>query len=212
MASPAFIERLLREHPHLERCRASLGEAVARLAECFRGGGKLLACGNGGSAADAEHIVAELMKGFRSRRPLQAEQKAALGRRWPGEGAVLAGKLQAALPAISLVSQVSLSSAVSNDVGSEMVFAQQVFGYGRPGDVLVAISTSGNAANVLNAVKVARAFGLRTVALTGAGGALGGICELSIAVPGADTAAIQENHMLVYHALCAAVEAELFPE
>jgi D-sedoheptulose 7-phosphate isomerase len=211
-AASAFIAGLFERHPHLEPCRASLTEAAEVLIDSFRAGGKLLVCGNGGSAADSEHIVGELMKGYRSLRPLGPERAAALGRYFPGEGAALAAKLQGALPAISLVSQVSLTSAVANDVGAEMVFAQQVFGYGRPGDVLLAISTSGNAANVLNAVRVGRAFGLRCIALTGTGGALGRLCDPSVAAPGADTAAIQENHMRMYHALCGAVEAELFPQ
>jgi D-sedoheptulose 7-phosphate isomerase len=211
-AASAFITGLFERQPHLEPCRASLTEAAAILIDCFPRGGKLLVCGNGGSAADSEHIVGELMKGYRSVRPLGPEPAAALTREFPGEGASLAAKLQGALPAISLVSQVSLTSAVANDVGAEMVFAQQVFGYGRPGDVLLAISTSGNALNVLNAVRVARAFGLRSIALTGTGGSLGALCDLSIAAPGTDTAAIQENHMRMYHALCGAVEAELFPQ
>jgi phosphoheptose isomerase len=211
-AASWLMDRLFEEHPHLQPCRVSLAEAVRFLVECFRQGRKVLVCGNGGSAADSEHIVGELMKGFRSRRPLGPEQAAALAGSFSEEGADLAGKLQGALPAISLVSQVSLTSAVTNDIGSDMVFAQQVFGYGRPGDVLIAISTSGSATNVLNAVRVAGAFGLRSIALTGISGALGELCDLSIAAPGADTAAIQENHMLMYHALCGAVEAELFPE
>jgi D-sedoheptulose 7-phosphate isomerase len=208
----AFIHELFEKQPALEPCRPSVEAAAAMLIDCFRRGGKLLVCGNGGSAADSEHIVGELMKGYRSPRPLGPEQAQALTRGFPGDGAALAARLQGALPAISLVSQVSLTTAVANDVGAEMVFAQQVFGYGKPGDVLVAISTSGNAVNVINAAMVARAFGLRCIALTGTGGSLGRLCDLAVSTPGADTAAIQERHMGVYHALCAAVEAELFPQ
>ena len=213
-----LIDRLFEEHPYLEPCRGPLEGALRLLVKCFRRGGKLLVCGNGGSAADSEHIVGELMKGFRLRRPLDEKSTARLTRQFPEEGPVLGEKLQGALPAISLVSQVSLTSAVANDTSPDMVFAQQVYGYGRPGDVLLAISTSGRAANVLNAAKVARAFGVSSVALTGAGGASAGeaanplaaLCDVALAAPGADTAAIQENHMRLYHCLCAALEAQLF--
>ena len=206
-----ILADLLDRRSELIPCRSSLEAAFTALAACFRGGNKLLICGNGGSAADSEHIVGELMKGFRSRRPLTEAGTEPLRRLYGEEGEKIALRLQGALPAISLVSQVSLCTAIANDVAADMIFAQQVYGYGRRGDALIAISTSGGAANAINAVKVARALEMRTIALTGTGGTLGRICEITIGVPGTDTAAVQEHHMAVYHGLCAALEAELFP-
>jgi D-sedoheptulose 7-phosphate isomerase len=203
---------LFEQRAELIPCRSALETAFEALTSCFRAGNKLLICGNGGSAADTEHIVGELMKGFRSRRPIPEADVARLRELYGNNGEDIARRLQGALPAISLVSQISLATAVANDVSADMVFAQQVFGYGRPGDALLAISTSGNAANVINAVKVARALDVKTIALTGEGGALKELTEIPINVPGGDTARIQEYHMSIYHTLCAALEAELFPE
>jgi len=205
------ISALLERRAELIPCRSALEAAFEALKSCFQAGNKLLICGNGGSAADTEHIVGELMKGFRSRRPLPESEVAKLRTLYGSDGEEIARRLQGALPAISLVSQISLATAVTNDVSADMVFAQAVFGYGRPGDALIAISTSGNAANVINAVKVARALDLKTIALTGQGGTLKGLAEISISAPGGDTARIQEFHMALYHSLCAALEAELFP-
>jgi D-sedoheptulose 7-phosphate isomerase len=202
---------LFEQRGELSPCRLSLESAFEALTSCFQAGNKLLICGNGGSAADTEHIVGELMKGFRSRRPLPEPQVNKLRELYGAEGEEIARRLQGALPAISLVSQISLATAVANDVSADMVFAQQVFGYGRRGDSLLAISTSGNAANVINAVKVARALELKTIALTGEGGTLKELAEITISVPGGDTARIQEYHMSIYHSLCAALEAEMFP-
>jgi len=205
------ISGLFEQQTELIPCRSALEAAFEALKSCFQAGNKLLICGNGGSAADTEHIVGELMKGFRSRRPLPEAELAKLRTLYGSDGEEIARRLQGALPAISLVSQISLATAVTNDVSADMVFAQQVFGYGRPGDALIAISTSGNAANVINAVKVARALDLKTIALTGLGGTLKELVEISISAPGGDTSRIQEYHMAIYHSLCAALEAELFP-
>ena len=205
------ISDLFERRTELIRCRSALEAAFEALKSCFQAGNKLLICGNGGSAADTEHIVGELMKGFRSRRPLPEADVSKLRTLYGSDGEEIARQLQGALPAISLVSQISLATAVTNDVSADMVFAQAVFGYGKPGDALIAISTSGNAANVINAVKVARALDLKTIALTGEGGALKELVEISISAPGVDTARIQELHMALYHSLCAALEAELFP-
>ncbi|MEE8589983.1 MAG: SIS domain-containing protein [Spirochaetia bacterium] len=205
------ISGLFEQQTELIPCRSALEAAFEALKSCFQAGNKLLICGNGGSAADTEHIVGELMKGFRSRRSLPEAELAKLRTLYGSDGEEIARRLQGALPAISLVSQISLATAVTNDVSADMVFAQQVFGYGRPGDALIAISTSGNAANVINAVKVARALDLKTIALTGLGGTLKELVEISISAPGGDTSRIQEYHMAIYHSLCAALEAELFP-
>jgi len=195
----------------LEALREPLAAALDLLAGALHGGGKVLVCGNGGSAADSEHIVGELMKGFRSRRPLPEADRVRLEAACGLEGRALAGRLQRALPAISLVSQVSLGSAVANDLGADLVFAQQVYGYGRPGDALIAISTSGNAGNVLAACRTARAFGLKVLGLTGAdGGRLAQACDVCLRAPASETSAVQVWHLRAYHLLCGLLEAELF--
>lgn len=200
-----------RELPH--GCAAAVERAYELIESCYRGGNKVLVCGNGGSAADSEHIVAELMKGFRLRRPLSSEQRQALQSVDPEGYGALADCLQQALPALSLVSHSALITAFSNDVSPETAFAQQVLGYGKPGDLLIAISTSGQSRNVVAAVKVAKAFGLATVALTGeAEGPLSELCTVTVRVPARDTAAVQEYHLAVYHALCSMVEHELFAD
>jgi phosphoheptose isomerase len=209
--SSELFEQFFQNHPDLTCCRDSMEAALDILMNAFRGGNKLLICGNGGSAADAEHIVGELMKGFASPRRLPDRTVATLTELFPEEGRQLADKLQGALPAISLVSQSSLCSAIINDIGAEMVFAQQVFGYGIRGDVLWALSTSGKAKNVVWAAKTAKALGLKTIGLTGkAGSPLSGLCDVTIQVPAVATAEVQEYHMRVYHRVCAVLEAELF--
>src|SRR3954465_14100795 len=147
---------LLERYPVLQPCDKDLTAAFDLLVEVYRNGNKLLICGNGGSAADSEHIVAELMKGFLKRRPIPAEDTAKLQSE---AGRKIAARLQGALPAISLPSHTSLCTALGNDTDFDMIFAQQVYGLGRAGDVLLAISTSGKSANVCNAVIVAKAFG-----------------------------------------------------
>jgi phosphoheptose isomerase len=179
--------------------------------ECFTAGHKVLTCGNGGSAADSEHIVGELMKAFRLPRPLTPKQTEALKAEFGPDEAI--SQLQQALPAISLVSQTSLITAFANDVSADMVFAQQVLGYGQTGDVLIAISTSGRSKNVVNAAKTARAFGLHVIGLTGeAESPLSAVCSVTVRVPARETAQVQEHHLKVYHALCAMIEAELFTD
>ncbi|MBQ3889457.1 MAG: SIS domain-containing protein, partial [Clostridia bacterium] len=165
-------------------------------------GGKLLVCGNGGSAADCEHIVGELMKGFHKKRELPADS--------PVPADIAAG-LQGALPAISLVSQSGLCTAFINDCDPELVFAQQVYGYLKPGDVLLGLSTSGNSANVAAAARTASALGGKTLAVTGeSGGRLALLCDVCVRLPACDTAQIQELTLPVYHALCALLEDAFF--
>lgn len=189
--------------------RNTLDEAVSLLVDCFAKGGKLLVCGNGGSAADAGHITGELMKGFRLMRPLSPAEKEKLAAL--PDGQFLADKLQGALPCISLAEHAALSTAFSNDVEPSLVFAQQVWGYGREGDTLLGISTSGNAKNVCNAVVAARARGMRVIGLTGRGGGrLGELCDTIIRVPADETYRVQEYHLPVYHALCAMLEEAFF--
>lgn len=181
------------------------------LVGAFRGGGKLLVCGNGGSAADSEHVVGELMKRFMLPRPIGAELVEALTQIAGAEGASLAESLERALPAISLNSQTSLLTAIGNDRGFENVFAQQVLGYGQPGDVLLAFSTSGDSQNVVRALITARAIGVITVAFTGEGGGRAAqFADYLLAVPATTTATVQELHMKAYHSLCATLERIFF--
>ena len=185
---------LYERYPALQACKQEIEQALALLIETYRNGGKVLVCGNGGSAADSEHIVGELLKGFMSKRPVTDE-------RIPE---ALRAELQGSLPAISLPSQCA-------DVSPEMVYAQLVYGYGKEGDVLIAISTSGNAANVAKAAEVARCIGVKTVALTGARDSkLSALATVTIKVPETETYKVQELHLPVYHYLCAEVEKELF--
>jgi D-sedoheptulose 7-phosphate isomerase len=210
---PTSLEHFIQKYPDLTPCRPDIQSAIDLLVDCYRKGGKLLLCGNGGSAADCEHIVGELMKGFLRRRPLSAEMRRTLVDAFPEEGGYLADHLQGALPAISLVSHTSLMTAFANDVASDMVFAQQVYGYGRPGDVVMGISTSGNSKNVVHALQVGRALGLKTLGLTGeSDGKMKDLCDVAICVPWSRVDAIQERHLAVYHVLCAAVEDVFFDE
>jgi D-sedoheptulose 7-phosphate isomerase len=154
------LKNLRSRYPDLEACIGDIQSAYDLLQGAYRNGGKVLVCGNGGSAADGGHIVGELMKGFESKRPVNDNLRQKLEQLDPEEGTYLAERLQGALPAISLSEHTALITAVSNDVAADMIFAQQVFGLGKAGDVLIAISTSGNSANVLHAVRVAHALGL----------------------------------------------------
>ena len=207
------LYRLIERYPALAACRDDLRATHDTLAATFRAGGKLLLCGNGGSAADCEHITGELMKSFLKPRPLPTDEieriVAAGGADLGGE---IAGWLQGALPAVALTSSVSLGSAVLNDTHGEMIHAQQVHGLGRAGDALLGISTSGNARNVLNACVVARARGMRTILLTGrTGGKLLPYADVAIRVPADHVVEIQEYHLPIYHALCLALEETFFP-
>ena len=205
------LAELVRRYPELEACVPDIEQAFELLMVCYGDGGQVLVCGNGGSAADSEHIVGELMKGFLSRRPVDAGTRTLLADAFPDDGAYLADNLQGALPAISLVGHVALTSAYANDVAPDMVFAQQVYGYGRTGDVLLALSTSGTSSNVVRALQVARARGLRTIGLTGRGGGrMRELCDVAICVPFDGVVEIQERHLPVYHALCTMLEAAFF--
>lgn len=209
---PSALSALVRRYPVLKACEKDLDSALELLIGTYAAGGKLLICGNGGSAADCEHIVGELMKGFLKRRPISDAHTKRLSEAGGELGTSLAPRLQGALPAISLVSQVSLTSAIANDTAADMIFAQQVYGLGKEGDALLGISTSGNSRNVVNAVAVAQAFGLKTVALTGrSGGKLAPLADVVIRVPADTVLEIQELHLPVYHWLCVALEEWFFP-
>ena len=212
-ATDQFLQALEMRYPDLASCLPDVERAYLLLAGAFRQGGKVLLCGNGGSAADCEHIVGELMKGFRHKRPVPPEVRDKLRGAFPDTGDSIADQLQGALPAIALTSQTSLISAVANDTAADMIFAQQVFGYGKPHDVLIGISTSGNSRNVLCALRVARALGLSTLGLTGqAGGAMLHLCDVIIRVPFESTSEVQERHLPIYHTLCLMLEEAFFPQ
>ena len=198
-----YLERLVERYPALDGMKDTIEEAFQIMKPSYENGGKLLVCGNGGSASDSDHIVGELMKGFYKKRPLSEAEKEKFGG--------LSEHLQGALPAISLAGHPALSTAFLNDVNPEMIFAQQVYGYGNENDVLLAITTSGNSGNVLHAVKVAQAKNMKTIGLTGPkGGKLKEAADTCICVPGSCTADIQELHLPVYHALCAMLEERFF--
>lgn len=202
------IDELTERYPALNSVREPLEEACRILLDCARNGGAVMTCGNGGSAADAEHIVGELMKEFARKRPIDEATAQRLCE--AGEGC-LASRLAGTVRAVSLNSQTALMTAIANDVGSDMVFAQQVYGYGKKGDVLIAMSTSGNSANVRNAVLVARALGMKTVLLSGAGGGkIKSLADAAVCLPETETFRVQELTLPVYHALCLELEDRLF--
>lgn len=202
------LDALFGNCPELRSCEDEIRAAAKLLLDSFRTGGKLMVCGNGGSAADSEHVVGELMKSFRFKRSVDPTFAVA----YRGvNGTDAPSWLEGALPAISLASQTALSTAFGNDEAAVGVFAQQVYGYGEEGDVLLAISTSGNSANVAEAAKVARAKGVRVVSLTGSReSALTALSDVCVRVPRDEVFRVQELHLPVYHALCAAVEAAMF--
>jgi len=208
--NPAIAE-LARRRPEYASLEASLHSAADLLVDCARRDGLILACGNGGSAADAGHLTGELMKGFLHPRPLPAELKQRLVAQWPQGGASLASRLQRGIRTIALTEQSALLSAAGNDQGFDLMYAQQVAAYGRPGDVLIAISTSGKAANVLAAAHTARAVGMKVLGFSGpTGGELAALCDVAVLVQAYGTPEIQLGHLAAYHALCADVEHRLF--
>ncbi len=208
-----MLNQLIGRYPVLESVKSEIQAAYEILETCFASGKKLLIAGNGGSAADAEHMVGELMKGFKKRRPVTEELAAALKAADAERGRLLADKLQGGLPAIALGGHSSLSTAFLNDVDGRLTYAQQVNGYGTAGDVFLGISTSGNAENVMYAAVTARAKGMKVIALTGKdGGGLKGIADVSIIVPEQETYKIQELHLPIYHILCLMLEDRFYQQ
>ena len=206
-----MLNELLKIYPCLESTREDIIKAENALITCFKNGNKLLICGNGGSCADCEHIVGELMKGFLSKRPLSEKQKAEMKANCPEIEDKYLLLLQRAVPAIALPSFTALNTAFCNDVEPELVFAQSLMGLGKKDDVLLCISTSGNSKNVVAAALTAKALGIKTIGLTGkTGGKLKSICDICVCVPETETFKVQELHLPVYHYLCARVEEELF--
>lgn len=208
-----MLDELIKRYPALECVREDIEKAYKILEECYENGGKLLVAGNGGSASDSEHIVGELMKGFVKRRPMDEEMRAALMAVDAERGAALADKLQGGMPAIALTGHAALSAAFANDVDPTMTYAQQVNGYGKPGDVFLGISTSGNAENVMYAAVTAKAKGMKVLGLAGKdGGKIAKIADAAIVVPANETYKIQELHLPVYHALCLMLEDHFYAE
>jgi D-sedoheptulose 7-phosphate isomerase len=202
---------LTSRYPELSACVPDIEETYRVIETSFKSGGKLLVCGNGGSAADSDHIVGELMKGFMLKRPVPEEFRVRLAEVDDSQAQYIADRLQGALPAISLVSHSALYSAFANDVAADLAFAQGVYGYGRPGDVVLGLSTSGNSANVLHAIRTAKALGMKSIGLTGSlGGTMNGLCDVTIRVPFESTPEVQERHLPIYHTLCIMLEEEFF--
>jgi phosphoheptose isomerase len=204
------IQALIRKYPELKPSRQDIEKGCKVIIRAFSKGRRLLLCGNGGSAADCEHISGEFLKGFMSKRPLPAAAKKELTRRFGKEGRFLAGHLQVGFAALPLVNFSSLLTAFANDVAPRLCFAQMVNAVGVRGDVFLGISTSGNAENVIYAAMTAKARGLLTVALTGAdGGRLKNYCDIVIRTPGTNAPTVQEYHLPVYHAMCMEIERRL---
>lgn len=206
-----YVNELMERYPILKSCSADILKAYAMLEQCYARGGKLLIAGNGGSAADAEHIVGELMKGFCLPRKVSSDMAQTLRGIDPAYGDELAEKLQGALPAIALVNHNALNTAYLNDVDGLLCYAQQVMGYGNAGDVFLGISTSGNSKNVLYAAITAKAKGLKVIGLTGkSGGALIKYADGCIRVDEVETYKVQELHLPIYHCLCLMLEETFF--
>jgi D-sedoheptulose 7-phosphate isomerase len=206
-----IMNELFLRYPSLVCCKNNIIHSVQIMIDSFNNGGKLMTCGNGGSAADAQHIVGELMKAFVLPRQIGEKHKKAIHAAFPEDAQYLTDNLQGALPAISLVAETAQTTACANDIAPDLGFAQQVYGYAKKGDVLLGISTSGNSKNVLYAAKIAKIIGAKVIGMTGEkGGKLRGMCDELIAVPGNETFKIQEYHLPVYHVICLALENEFF--
>jgi D-sedoheptulose 7-phosphate isomerase len=205
------IDLLLQRYSVLKNIEQDIINAYLIMEESYLNGGKLLIAGNGGSAADSEHIAGELMKRFKISRPVSEEFAEKLKAIDPERGSALAMNLECSLMAIPLVAHEALTTAYINDVDGLGVFAQQLFGYGREGDVFLGISTSGNSKNIMNATVVARASGIKVVGLTGAdGGELSEVADVVVKVPETETYMIQELHLPIYHCWCLMLEDKFF--
>jgi len=188
-------------YPKLEVCREDIEAALHLMIETYQRGGKVLVCGNGGSASDSEHIVGELLKGFLLKRPVTDERIPEYLRKG----------LQGSLPAISLPSQSAILSAFINDVEPEMMYAQLVYGYAKDNDLVIGLSTSGNSKNVVHAIEVAKCLGVKTLSMTGQDESkMSVLSDVTIRVPEQETYKVQEYHLPVYHYLCAEVEKRFF--
>jgi len=210
--SNLILDELIKRHPMLKSIKNEINECYFTLKNTFVNNKTLFICGNGGSASDSEHIVGELMKGFLLKREINSDLKNKFEEKYGEEGKIF-NKLQKGLRSISLTSHSSLNTAFSNDVSSELVFAQQLFVLAKEKDALLAITTSGNSKNVLRAVQVAKIKGLKVILLTGNknnGGKCGELADVVIKVPEEETYIVQEYHLPIYHAICAMLEKTFF--
>lgn len=206
-----YIKLLIERYPQLDSCKNEIVDAYLLMEQCYINGGKLLVAGNGGSAADAEHMVGELMKGFVLQRKLSEDYQNKLKATDKELGGVLAVNLQGALPAIALDGHFALSTAYMNDCEPALCFAQQVNGFGNENDVFVGISTSGNSLNVMYAATVARAKGMKVIGLTGSKDSkLSAFADVCVQVPNTETYMVQEYHLPIYHCLCLMLEDKFF--
>ena len=211
MENKALLTELISRYPRLTDTSDQIAGAADCLIKCYQNGNKVLICGNGGSSSDSDHIAGELLKGFEKRRLLSPSIRTSLLSVTAERGAYLAEKLQASLPAISLSAHTGLITAIANDTDADLIYAQQVVGFGSSGDVLIGISTSGNARNVLDAAITARAKGMIVIGMTGeTGGKLKSFCDILINVPERRTLFVQELHLPVYHTLCLMIENHFF--
>jgi phosphoheptose isomerase len=211
MSAEIILDELCQRYPSLNTYKKIIIEASDLIIRSYQTGGKLLVCGNGGSSSDADHIVGELMKSFELKRPIGTDISEKLNAVSAERGKYLAQKLESGLPAISLSSQTSLTSAICNDNGADLVFAQQVIGYGRENDILISISTSGNSQNVIDACITAKALNMKVIGLTGmTGGKMRQYCDILINVPEKRTALVQELHLPVFHTLCLLIENHFY--
>lgn len=205
------LENFFKRNKKLEDMKNNILAICEAITSCYRNGGQVLICGNGGSSADSDHIVGELMKGFLLQRPLEKKVMERFEALYGEYGGKISKKLQGALPAIALNTQTAFISAFNNDVDPELIYAQQVMGYGKFGDIVIGISTSGNAINVYNALITAKVIGVKTIAFTGRnGGRLSTVADYSLIVKEKETYLIQEYHLMLYHLVCIFVESELF--
>jgi D-sedoheptulose 7-phosphate isomerase len=211
MTKDKSLDQLCKRYPALADLSNTVAEVAAMIIECYTRGGKLLICGNGGSSADAGHFTAELMKSFESERPLDESLKKRFHEISGTRGRYLGEKLEHSLPAISLPSNTALATAISNDTDPSLIYAQQVIGYGNEGDVLIAISTSGNSQNIVDACITAKALNLNVIGISGkTGGKMKHYCDLLVNVPETRTAWVQELHLPVLHAICRIVENHFY--
>ena len=211
MENNIFLKDLIKRYPQLLSVENEIQEAAEYLIKCYQKSGKVLVCGNGGSCSDSDHIVGELMKSFEQKRPVSETLRNRLAELAGERGKYLSEKLQQGLPAISLTAHSALISAVANDTDADLIFAQQVVGYGNPGDVLIGISSSGNSQNIIDAIITAKAKGMIVIGLTGeTGGKMKSYCDILINVPGKRTAFVQELHLPIYHTLCLIIENNFF--
>lgn len=205
------INLLMSRYPRLIPIKDSIIDAYLIMENCYKNGGKLLIAGNGGSAADAEHIAGELMKRFKMPRPVSSIYREKLIQIDPLRGKKIAKNLECSLMAVPLVAHEALTTAYINDVDGLGVFAQQLFGYGKEGDVFLGISTSGNSENIINAAIVAKASGIKIIGLTGnSGGKLKEISDVVVKAPETETYMIQELHLPIYHCWCLMLEDKFF--